>query len=53
MFWLLRIELIEALGCRELAAFFKNALILHGVVAQPIDYAIFILIFFSVQLRSI
>jgi len=31
-FWLLRIELIEVTGCLEFDTFFKNALILHGIV---------------------
>jgi hypothetical protein len=33
---LLRIELIEGLGCRELAAFFENALIVHEMAANQL-----------------
>jgi hypothetical protein len=36
-FRLLRVELIEGLGCGELAAFSEDALIWHGIVAQTID----------------
>ena len=32
-FGLLRMELNEGMGCRELAAFLENALILHGMEA--------------------
>ena len=33
MFRLLRIELIEGLGCREFDTIFEIALIRHGVIA--------------------
>jgi len=42
MFRLQRIELNEAKGCRDLAAFLENALILQGMVAQTIDTGRFI-----------
>ena len=32
VFWLLRNELSEQVGCREFDTFFENALICHGIV---------------------
>jgi hypothetical protein len=51
MFRLLRVSLIEQVGCREISIFFESALILHGIVTQPVDTVLFIWIFLSVRLR--
>ena len=42
VFRLQRVSLNEVKGCGKLAAFLKNVLILHGIVAQPVDTALFI-----------
>jgi len=52
MFRLLRVSLIEQVGCREISILFESALILHGIVAQPVDTVLFIWILLSVRLRG-
>jgi hypothetical protein len=50
-FGLLRMELIEGLGCGELAVFLEDALILQGILAQLIDTECFIFVLLSVWLQ--
>ena len=50
-FGLLRMELIEGLGCGELAVFLEDALIQQGMSAYDIDSVGFILVLLSVWLQ--